>query len=80
MLAKTNLSCIKGSRCSYLTDLHTESNYIPLMIMLRKYDNIKKPINLKLHKLIKTFNILIKQCHCIVGKVEKLQKVKIRKF
>ena len=50
------------------------------MIVLREYDNIKNPINLKLHKLIKTFNILIKQCHCIVGSVEKIQKVKIRKF
>ena len=40
----------------------------------------KKLINLKLHESIKTFNILIKQCHHIVWSVGKKQKVKTQKL
>ena len=41
-----------------------------LIDVLREYDNIKKSINLKLYKLIKTFNIFIKQCYHIVCSVQ----------
>ena len=40
----------------------------------------KKSINLKLHKLIKAFNKLIKQCYHIVWGVKKTHKVKIQKL
>ena len=39
----------------------------------------EKSINVTLHKLIKTFKILIKQCYRIVWSVEKMQKAKIQK-
>ena len=35
-----------------------------------------KSMNLKFHKLIKTFNIFIKQCHCIIWSIEKVHKLK----
>ena len=40
----------------------------------------KKSINLQIHQLTITFNILIKQCHRIVWIAEKTQKVKIQKL
>ena len=40
----------------------------------------EKSINVTLHKLIKTFKILIKQCYRIVWSVEKMQKAKIQKW
>ena len=40
----------------------------------------KKSINVKLHKLIKIFHILVEQCYCIVGNVGKMQTVKIQEL
>ena len=60
LLAKTNLDYIKGLISRSLANLYIERNYFLLIDLLRKYDYMKKKsINLKYHKLIKTFNILI---------------------
>ena len=53
LLAKTNLDCTKGSTSSFLTDSYIKCNYFLLTNVLRKYNNKKKSINLKLHKLLK---------------------------
>ena len=67
LVAKINLDCIKDSISRSLTDAYIERDYFFLVDMFREYDHMKeKTINLKLHKLIKTFNILVKQCHHIV--------------
>ena len=58
LLGKTSLDCIERSTST------SNFNCFLLINMLREYDNTKKKsINLKLHQLVKNFNILIKQCH-----------------
>ena len=60
LLAKTKSNCIKGFISRSLSDSSVGRNYFLLIEVLRKYDDMKEElINLKLHKLIKTFNILI---------------------
>ena len=77
LLAKSDLDCIKELPWS-LIDSYIERDYSQLIDLLKKYDYMKvyKSINLKPRKLIKIFNIRIKQCHCIVGSVEKCRKEK----
>ena len=61
LLAKTNLDHIKDSILRSSTDSHIGHDYFLLIDMLREHDGLKrKSINLKLHKLIKIFNILMK--------------------
>ena len=71
LLGKTSLDCIEGSTSSSVANF----NCFLLINMLREYDNTKKKlINLKLHKLVKNFNVLIKQCHHTGWSVEKYRK------
>ena len=61
LLAKTNLDYINRSISRFLTDSYIERNYFLLIELLKEYDGMKeKSINLKLHNLIKTFNLLVK--------------------
>ena len=53
LLPKTNLDSMKGSISRSLTD------YILTAIVKEKIVWKKKSMNFKLHKLVKTFNILI---------------------
>ena len=71
LLGKTSLDCIERSTSSSVANF----NCFLLINMLREYDNTKKKsINLKLHQLVKNFNILIKQCHHTGRSVEKYRK------
>ena len=61
LLRKTNLDCIKGSISRSITDSYIERDYFLLIEVLREYDGMQEKINkLEIHKLIKTFNNLIK--------------------
>ena len=61
LLAKTNLDYINRSISRFLTDSYIERNYFLLIELLKEYDGMKeKSINLKLHNLIKIFNLLVK--------------------
>ena len=59
LLVKNNLDCIEDLVSRSLTDSYIERNYFSLIDVLRKYDYMKEETN-KLHKLIITFNIIIK--------------------
>ena len=77
MLVKTNLDGKKGSSSRSLTGSYIEWDYFHLIYLLREDDYMKKEINkpLKFHKLIKTFNTLIKQCdHIIVWSVKQYRR------
>ena len=61
LLVKTNLDYINRSIFRSLTDSYIERDYFLLIELLKEYDGMKeKSINLKLHNLIKTFNLLVK--------------------
>ena len=60
MLAKTKLNSIKVSVSKALMDWNISlDGFVSINNVLEEYDDMKKKTILKLHQLIKTFNIII---------------------